>query len=77
VCDFARVLKPDGYAVVDYIDPTTAEGWQHLLTEGSDMAPVYTFHAPDVIDRVFTTAGFNVEKRYQLGKSTFVIARRG
>jgi SAM-dependent methyltransferase len=76
VLDFARVLKPGGYAVVDYIDPTTDEGWQHLQTQGTDMAAVYTFHAPNVVDRVFETAGFAIERRYQVGKSTFVIARR-
>ena len=74
--DFARVLKPGGYAVVDYIDPTTPEGWQHLQTQGSEMAGVYTFHAAEVIDRVFESAGFTIERRHQVGKSTFVIARR-
>ena len=73
---FARVLKPGGYVVVDYVDPTTDEGWQHLLTQGADMAPVYTFHAPEVIDRVFASAGVRTERRHQVGKSTFVIARR-
>jgi ubiquinone/menaquinone biosynthesis C-methylase UbiE len=76
VQEFARTLKPGGYAVVDYIDPTTREGWQHLLTQGAEMASVYTFHAPAVIDRVLETAGFLVERRCQVGKSTFVIARR-
>jgi len=74
---FARVLKPGGYVVVDYVDPTTEEGWSHLQTQGLDMAAVYTFHAPGVIDHVFSTAGFTVERRHQVGKSTFVIARRG
>jgi SAM-dependent methyltransferase len=74
--DFARALKPSGYAVVDYIDPTTPEGWQHLVTQPAEMASVYTFHAPDVIDRVFQDAGLKIENRYQVGKSTFVVARR-
>jgi SAM-dependent methyltransferase len=74
--DFARTLKPGGYAVVDYVDPTTAEGWQHLQTQPPEMAPVYTFHAPEVIDKVFQDAGLSVERRYQVGKSTFVVARR-
>jgi SAM-dependent methyltransferase len=76
VCDFRDLVSPGGYVVVDYIDPTTEEGWQHLQTQGADMAPVYTFHAPEVIDRVFRTAGFDIDRRYQVGKSTFVIARR-
>ena len=74
--DFVRALKPGGYAVVDYVDPTTREGWEHLMTQPTDLAPVYTFHAPDVIDKVFQSAGLTVEKRYQVGKSTFVVAQR-
>jgi SAM-dependent methyltransferase len=77
VRDFARVLKSGGYAVVDYVDPTTPEGWAHLREQGAAMAGVYTFHAPDVIDRVFESFEFSIERRYQVGKSTFVVARRG
>ena len=75
--DFSRALKPGGYGIVDYIDPTTPEGWEHLHTQGPEMASVYTFHAPQTIDRVFEDAGLLVERRHQVGKSTFVIARRG
>jgi SAM-dependent methyltransferase len=73
--DFARCLKPGGYAVIDYVDPTTAEGWDHLVTQPPEMAPVYTFHAPDVIDHVYASSGLTIERRYQVGKSTFVVAR--
>jgi ubiquinone/menaquinone biosynthesis C-methylase UbiE len=74
--DFARVLKPGAYAVVDYIDPTTPEGWEHLHVQGPEMARVYTFHAPETIDRVFEEAGLCVRRRFQVGKSTFVVAQR-
>lgn len=74
--EFARTLKPGGYAVVDYIDPTTPEGWQHLAELPPEMAPVYTFHAPQVVDSVFKQAGLAIERRHQVGKSTFVVARR-
>jgi hypothetical protein len=74
--DCARALKSSGWMVVDYIDPTTAEGWQHLVTQSPDMAPVYTFHAPEVIDRVFADAGFDIQRRFQVGKSTFVVAQK-
>jgi SAM-dependent methyltransferase len=76
VRDFARALKSGGYVVVDYVDPTTTEGWQHLANQPGDMAPVYTFHASEVIDRVFQSAGLAIERRQQVGKSTFVVARR-
>src|SRR5258708_11617729 len=59
--EFARALKPGGFAVVDYVDPTTSDGWQHLVTQGADMAPVYTFHAPEVVDRVFESAGLRIQ----------------
>ena len=55
--EFARVLTPGGMVVFDYIDPTTAEGWAHLQTEGIRLADVYTYHAPEIIDRVFANAG--------------------
>lgn len=74
--DCARALKSGGWMVVDYIDPTTPEGWQHLVTQGPEMAPVYTFHAPQLIDRVLADAGFDIQRRYQVGKSTFVVARK-
>jgi SAM-dependent methyltransferase len=72
----AHALKPGGYAVVDYVDPTTPEGWDHLTTQPPEMAPVYTFHAPEVIDRVLESAGMVVRRRHQVGKSTFVVAQR-
>ena len=74
--EFVRALKPGGYAVVDYIDPTTAEGWAHLETEGHRLADVYTYHAPEVIDRVFADAGFAAFQRQQFGKSTYFLATR-
>ena len=76
VDDFARVLKPSAYAVIDYVDPTTAEGWQQLREQPEDMARVFTFHSGDIIDRVFEYHGFSVEGRHQVGRSTYVIARK-
>ena len=76
VKDFARTLKPNGYAVIDYVDPSTPEGWEQLETQPRDMANVFTFHSGDVVDRVFRRHGFDVERRYQIGRSTFVVARK-
>jgi SAM-dependent methyltransferase len=76
VQEFVRTLKPGGYAMMDYIDATTSEGWEHLMTQRPDLASVYTFHSPEIIDRVFKKAGLSIEKRYQSGKNTFVVARR-
>jgi len=74
--EFARVLKPGGVVVFDYIDPSTVEGWAHLQTEGHRLADVYTYHAPEVIDRVFADAGFHGFERRQFGKSTYFTATK-
>ncbi|MBV9598338.1 MAG: class I SAM-dependent methyltransferase [Chloroflexi bacterium] len=74
--EFARVLKPGGLVVFDYLDPTTDDGWAHLHTEGRRLADVYSYHAPEVIDRVFTDAGFEGFERQQLSKSTYFSARK-
>jgi SAM-dependent methyltransferase len=73
---FARVLKPGGLVVFDYIDPTTTDGWAHLQTEGQRLPDVYTYHAPQIIDRVFAEAGFENFERQQLGKSMYFRATR-
>ena len=74
--EFARVLRPGGVVVFDYLDPTTDDGWAHLHTEGRRLSDVYTYHAPQVIDRVFAEAGFASFERRQLSKSTYFSARK-
>jgi len=74
--EFARVLKPGGVVVFDYLDPTTTDGWSHLHSEGTRLPDVYTYHAPEIIDRVFAEAGFEGFERQQLGKSTYFIGRK-
>jgi ubiquinone/menaquinone biosynthesis C-methylase UbiE len=72
--EFYRLLKPGGYVVFDYIDPTTPEGWAHL--ESGVLPDVYTFHAPQVLDRVFESAGFEIVLRRQVKKSTYLTVQR-
>ena len=74
--DFFRVLRPGGHVVFEYIDPTTPEGWAHLESQGKQLADVFTYHAPEVIDRVFSSAGFDPMQRRQLGRSTYVTATK-
>lgn len=75
--DFARVLKPGGLSIFDYIDPTTPAGWEHMQREAERLGYVYTYHAEPVIDRVLAEAGFAKIERQQIEKSTYVIATRG
>jgi SAM-dependent methyltransferase len=72
----ARVLKPGGWLIFDYLDPTTVDGWEHLDSEGRRLPDVYSYHAPEVIDRVLTEAGFEGFQRDQLSKSTYLTARK-
>ena len=74
--EFSRVLKPGGVVIFDYLDPTTEAGWSFLQNEGQRLPDVYTYHAPEVIDRVFSEAGFAEFRRAQPGKSTYFTATR-
>jgi SAM-dependent methyltransferase len=74
--EFARVLEPGGVVVFDYMDPTTDDGWSHLHSEGRRLPDVYTYHAPQIIDRVFAEAGFERFERQQLARSTYFTARK-
>jgi SAM-dependent methyltransferase len=70
--DFRRVLKPSGCAIFDYIDPDTAEGWQHLISQSPYLRTIYTYHAATAIERVARAAGFSLGERHQEGKSTYL-----
>ena len=74
--EFARVLKPGGLVIFDYLDPTTPDGWAHLQSEGRRLPDVYTYHAPEIMDRVFREAGFDNFSRQQLGTSVYFTGRR-
>jgi ubiquinone/menaquinone biosynthesis C-methylase UbiE len=58
--EFARVLKPGGRVIFDYIDPDTPEGWRHLTSQTPYLRSVYK------------SAGFRIGERYQDGKSTYL-----
>jgi hypothetical protein len=45
------------------------------MSQPSDLAAVYVPRS-EVIDSVFEKAGLTIEKRYQVGKSTFVVAQK-
>jgi len=74
--EFWRVLKPGGYCVFDYIDATTPEGWKHLESFSAKYWNCFTYHTPEVVDKVFTSAGFEIVARHQIGKSTYLVVRK-
>ena len=74
--EFFRVLKPGGYCVLDYIDITTPQGWNFLETEPAASASTYSYHTPQTVDRIFSSAGFEIVTRHQIDYSSFLVIRR-
>ncbi len=73
--EFARVLKPGGSAVLDFIDPETPEGWAFLEREYRVSHDVFAFHTQSSIAKCLSAAGFEVSHFRNVGKSTYVVAR--
>ena len=73
---FARIVKHNGFVIFDYIDISTREGWQYLESQSAQFSNCYTYHSGSTIDKIFSNAGFELIKRYQYGKSTYVVYRK-
>jgi ubiquinone/menaquinone biosynthesis C-methylase UbiE len=59
--DFFRVLKPGGYSLIHYLDITTPGGWGWLENASNKhYANCYTYQTREVVERVFTSAGFEI-----------------
>jgi ubiquinone/menaquinone biosynthesis C-methylase UbiE len=69
----ARICKPNGKVAFDYIDISTDGGWEYLITQSAIHSRTFTYHCGHTIDRLFADAGFVLTKRYQEGKSTYVV----
>jgi SAM-dependent methyltransferase len=74
--EFARVVKPGGHVIIDYIDADSELGWQHLKRNADELGYVYTYHAGSVLDRLFDEEGFDVVERIPVEKSTYVVLRK-
>lgn len=75
--EFFRVLKPGGYCVLNYLDITTPQGWNHLEIHGKDFGGnCYTYHTMEVVDRVFSSVGFEIVIRHQRPNSTYLVVRK-
>ena len=73
--EFFRVLKPRGYCVLNYLDISTDVGWRHLETNSLFYGNTFTYHSPAVVDKIFTSAGFEIVTRIQI-TNTYLICRK-
>lgn len=76
VSEFARVLKPGGLAVFDFIDPETAAGWEFLEREAERASDMFAYHTRPVMTHVLNDHGLEVERAEVFGKSTYVVCRK-
>lgn len=74
---FARALKPGGAAVFDFIDPETPGGWEFLMRESERAHDVFTYHTARSVEMCAQNAGFCVREIRLVGKSTYMIVRKG
>lgn len=74
--EFFRTLRSGGYAIFDYIDIDTIEGWNYLQTQSKQYWGCFTYHTAEVVDRVFSSADFEIIKRHQIDKSTYLVVRK-
>jgi ubiquinone/menaquinone biosynthesis C-methylase UbiE len=74
---FFEVLRSGGYCVIEYIDVTTPGGWNWLETQSNRVfADCYTYYTPEVVDKVFSSAGFDVVNRYESCGRTFLVCKK-
>lgn len=76
--EMARVLRPGGAAVVDYIDVGRDEGWRWLEANctSAEYAQIYTFHQRETVHRVFERTGLQVDTETLGSWSTYLTLRR-
>ena len=74
--EFFRVLKPGGCCVIEYIDITRPEGWNHLETYSKQYFNCFTYHKPEVVESVFSSGGFEMVKSHPIGRSNYLVVRK-
>jgi ubiquinone/menaquinone biosynthesis C-methylase UbiE len=75
--EFSKVLRNGGYCVIEYIDVTTPDGWTWLETQSNrTFADCYTYYTSEIIEKVFTSAGFEIVNRYHLHSRAFLVCRK-
>lgn len=74
--DFARALKIGGYAVFDFIDPGTEEGWAFMEREYAAAYDVFTYNSRAAVAKCCNAAGLEVLRSREIGKSTYFVTRK-
>ena len=68
--EFARVLRPGGYVAIEYFDITKPNSWIFLEQERKKgKNSIFTYHAPETVDHVFISAGFEKVESYDQSAS--------
>jgi hypothetical protein len=63
--EFARVTRPRGYVAIEYFDITKPASWLHIENERKKgKNSVFTYHVPETVEQVFSSAGFEKVKSY-------------
>jgi ubiquinone/menaquinone biosynthesis C-methylase UbiE len=59
--EFFRVLRPGDYGIIDYLNISDPGAWDHLETNFKcRLHDCYTYHTPEVVESVFSSAGFTI-----------------
>jgi ubiquinone/menaquinone biosynthesis C-methylase UbiE len=71
-----RFLKPGGYCVIHYLDVTAPGGWHWLETSSNELyANCYTYHSREVVERVFSSVGFEVISSSQIAGGLLTVRK--
>jgi ubiquinone/menaquinone biosynthesis C-methylase UbiE len=74
--EFARELKPGGFAVFDFIDPATTEGWAFMERESAAAYDSFSYNSSDAVAKCCAAAGLEVIRSCNIGKSTYFVTRK-
>jgi hypothetical protein len=79
--EFARVLRPGGHVAIEYFSTTSPTSWLFLEQEcKKGQTSIFTYHAPETVDQVFSSAGFekvkSCDQTYVNWPSTLLVVRK-
>lgn len=74
--EFYRVLKKGGYCIFDYFDTGAAKTWDHIKKYSGRYPGCFSYHNPDIIDKIFVSAGLRVTRRLNINHSTYIIIKK-